>query len=94
MKPAPGAAFASSNHQEMCLKSPGGGTVAKRGFFTIMLCLNGGYYLFTQLPRATGILFEVITLIFLPPVDDPAVGKVAVSVFIIPQCDPPGEGGS
>lgn len=43
-----------------------------------MLCLNGGYYLFTQLPRATGILFEVIALIFLPPVDDPAVGKVVV----------------
>lgn len=43
-----------------------------------MVCLNGGYYLFTQLQRATGILFEVTLLIFLPLVNDLAVGKVVI----------------
>lgn len=70
----------------------GGGTVAQRGF-TIMVCLNGGYYLFTQLPRATSILFEVLSLIFLPPVDSLAGGKVAIQSFIILWCDSSREDG-
>ena len=76
----------------MCLKRPGGAG-SRREVFTIMVCLNGGYYLFTQLPRATGILFEVIPLIFLPQVDALAVGDGWDSVFIIPWRDPQGEEG-
>lgn len=67
---------------KMCLKSPGG--AGRRNghteqFYAIMVCLSGTYYLFTQLLRATGILFEVIPLIFLPPVDALFVVKVAIA---------------
>ena len=67
--------------KEMCLKRSGGGGEEERlhrEVFTIMVCLNGGYYLFTQLLRATGILFEVIPLIFLPPVEDLPARKVVI----------------
>lgn len=72
--------FASSNHQRDVFKKHRRGREEEglhREVFTIMVCLNGGYYLFTQLPRATSILFEVILLIFLPAVDSLSVGMVA-----------------
>lgn len=86
VKRAPSAAFASSNHQRDVFKESRrdgeGGRLHREVFFflsiTIMVCLNGGYYLFTQLPRATGILFEVVTLIFLPPADDLAGGEAVI----------------
>lgn len=72
-------AFASGNHQRDVFKESSGDREEEQWvFFTIMVCLNGGYYLFTQLQRATGILFEVTLLIFLPLVNDLAVGKVVI----------------